>query len=246
MLHALFKPRPLRVLSTLISQEKKNGKLHVLQIGANDGVMADPLSPLLTRFPYLYATRVEPIKEYYFKLTKTCSEAIYSNRVKCINAAISETDGTTTMILPAKPQQWQSQHQGLARLKNVSINNGQDESKWREVAVPSMQPTTLLKQSISNQVDIYISDCEGFDIDLLGLMPLQEMGVRAIYIEVIQSAFTDSSDAGTKLGKAWQILGAHEFNQCVWDGFNLLAWKSPPAWASNKPSLLPGIVNTFR
>lgn len=238
LLDSIFKPRSHRILSALCQAESRDGSLHVLQIGANDDLIADPVTPLLKKHSSIRATRVEPINEYYEKLVSNCSSAHYSNRVKCIHSAISDHDGLGEMILPPQTQTWDHSSQGLARLKGVSVSTGRDESSWRSVTVQSMTPATLLKHALTPEVDVYVSDCEGYDVDLLALMPLKEMKARIIYMELISEAFPSPAASGQKMGMLWELLGNNGFNASVWDGFNLIAWKSPPSWSSHRPRLL--------
>ncbi len=238
MFELLFKPRPHRVLAALISSEPRETRLHAIQIGANDGILADPLDPMLKRFANLYASRVEPIDNYYKSLLRNCASSVYSGRVKCIHAAVSRLDGYEEMILPGEGHAHNEMMQGLARLSSVQNVSGYDESDWQSLRVRTISPDSLIQEALYPWADIYISDCEGYDVDLLELIPLSRMKTRVICIEMEYSGCSSNSDLAEKMRRLWGILGENGFNSSVWDGFNLVAWKSPASWSSRRPRLI--------
>jgi FkbM family methyltransferase len=238
MLAALFKPRPHRLLQALISGAAAAGPLHALQIGANDGVFVDPLHPLLLRHRSLCATRVEPVPAYFQRLQRHCATAALAGRVRCIEAAVCGHDGTVAMVLPDPATALGSYRQGIARLQGVDAPEAAPHQGWHTITVPALTPAALLEQALAPRVDVYLSDCEGYDIELACLMPFARMQTRLVYLEV-QAATQPSAPRGEQLGRLWGLLGGQGFNQVVWDGFNLIAWKGPPAAGSRRPALIP-------
>jgi len=238
MFAALLKPRPHRLLQALINGAAAAGPLHALQIGANDGVFVDPLQPLLLRHPALRASRVEPVPVYFEQLQRHCAVPALAGRVRCIQAAVCDHDGTVAMQLPDPHTALGSYRQGIARLQHVAAPQPVDGPNWLTISVPALTPESLLRQVLSPRVDVYLSDCEGYDIELACLMPFARMQTRLVYLEVQASSQADAA-LGDQLGRLWGLLGGQGFNQVVWDGFNLIAWKSPPAAGSRRPALIP-------
>jgi hypothetical protein len=75
--------------------------------------------------------------------------------------------------------------------------------------------------------DVYISDCEGYDIQLLRELPMEDLGIKVVFIELLQQSATSNDQVATFLKEAVKIVTSNGFNRIVWDGNDFLSWLSP-------------------
>jgi FkbM family methyltransferase len=108
---------------------KKPGLIQLLQIGAFDGQMCDPVEGIL-QTKKVIAVLVEPQKEPYEQLVKRYAD---NPKIRVVNAAVAEADGTVTLYVPS-----------LAASSKASLIShhhsrfGLKKSELRELTVPSI------------------------------------------------------------------------------------------------------------
>ncbi len=208
----------------------------MLQLGANDGVYADPLHASLLSNPRLYATRVEPIPHYFELLCANMSKYGLSQRVRCLQYAVASDDGFVDIVFPDPSHALGSELQGhgrvLGTLASVDTHDG-----WASLRVPSLSPFSLCQQAITPEADALITDLEGYDCELLASMPLGDMKSRIVFIEAHSRTLGDSK-MSLHFSAAIRALAMGGFNQIVWDGQDMVAWKSPPSHATSKLALV--------
>jgi len=85
--------KPVRTFLLHWLNETREGDVKVVQVGANDGSMADPLTPVLGRFGW-QAVLIEPVPRYF----KALSAKYASNdNFRPCNFAISKEAGKATI-----------------------------------------------------------------------------------------------------------------------------------------------------
>jgi hypothetical protein len=231
-----LKPRPKHILPRLLELASQSKDIHVLQLGANDGVYADPLHAVLLSNPAIHATRVEPVPYYFELLSANMSKFGLSPRVRCLQYAVAMDDGFVDIVFPDPSYAFGGELQGHGRLLGTLINVDNTEG-WLSLRVPSLSPWSLLQQAISPEADALLTDLEGFDSELLASMSLRDMKSRIVYIEA-HSRLLEHDNMATHFSDAIRALAMSGFNQIVWDGQDLIAWKSPPAHKTSKLALV--------
>jgi len=134
-------------------------QLTVVQIGAFDGELCDPLRNLLT-YPHLRVLFVEPQPEAFRKL-----KLLYTGRPGTLfeNSAIGDFDGTAKMYLEKN-----TLSSPLASLdRNHLTRFGIDPSEASSINVQVIRVESLLKRHQIEQVDVLQVDTEGFDYKIV-------------------------------------------------------------------------------
>ena len=200
-----------------LSLKNSQGTYTVLQIGANDGTMHDPLQDIIKRDrPDCYL--VEPVPEYFASLEKKYAE---TPNVRCINTCISETNGTAEMYVlnpAAKDEDWK---QGIASLdKAHHVRCEIDEKDMVCKTVRSTTFETLIEEQKIGNVDVLVTDCEGYDLKLLRIFPFEDLDVKIVQVEMDSGSFSPA-----EFGEAVEIVTNAGFQNFHRFGQDLFAWK---------------------
>jgi len=153
--------RPFPVLPLLVRERlTRNEPCVVLQIGANDGISADPLREVLLAHD-LSGLLVEPLPEMFAALLSN-----YANRpnLRFENAAIGMHDGGTPFYrlrpgTPA-PRYWYD-IAGFDR--SLLLSHGIPAAAIETIIVPTLTMTGLLAKHALPHVDLLQVDTEGHD-----------------------------------------------------------------------------------
>lgn len=197
------------------------GKVHarlgedmvLTQIGANDGVQADPLFRFLTTHK-CQAHLLEPAPRYFKELTHNYHKFPH---VTCHRCGIAEKSGTKTMTVVDYNNQMPSCFKGLSTFdesKNLFSGRG-----WRHLSatVEQMGMTEeyelLMKHKATldvsvltlddffsangiSQLDVFVTDCEGYDWIVFDQLDLERYSPAVIFMET------------HTLGReVWQLMG---------------------------------------
>jgi hypothetical protein len=84
------------------------------------------------------------------------------------------------------------------------------------------------------RADVYVSDCEGYDIQLLKQLPIRELGIKVVYIELVDQCMSHEHIASA-LKDAIDVVSSHGFNRMIWDGNDFLSWQAPRQSRSQLP-----------
>ena len=148
----------LLVLGFALLRARRNGTIHVLQIGAFDGHACDPLLEILQN-ENVSAILVEPQKIPYERLV-----AHYGTnpRVSLINAAVAERDGVVKLYVlgsDASPT--------ASLVAQHHRRFGSDAKDVREIEVDSVSVGSLVKMFHGERPHILQVDTEGMDYQIL-------------------------------------------------------------------------------
>src|SRR5437016_14284907 len=130
----------LLVLGFALLRARRNGTIHVLQIGAFDGHACDPLLEVLQN-ENVSAILVEPQKIPYERLVARYAT---NARVCLINAAVAEHDGVVKLYVP-----------GFAASPKATLfaqhhrRFGSDTIEVRGLEAPSVSLSSLVKMLLS-------------------------------------------------------------------------------------------------
>jgi FkbM family methyltransferase len=173
-------------------------QLTLLQIGANDGQQSDLFRDLIIEYK-IKSNLLEPIPEFYNLLVKNYSNY---NWVKCHNLAITTDDGEREMRYVPKIEGLPEWTMGLGTFdveKNFlgsgkggyMLNEDYSNSKiykkcMNEVKTINVNTSTLdsfIKKNDIKNIDIYISDTEGFDWIIFNQLDLNIFNPKIICME---------------------------------------------------------------
>ena len=148
----------LLALGFALLRAMRKGTIHVLQIGAFDGHICDPLLEILQN-ENVSAILVEPQKIPYERLVARYAT---NPKVCLINAAVAEHDGVVKLYVP-----------GSAASPKASLfaqhhrRFGSDAKEVREFAVPSISVGSLVKRLHGQRLHLLQVDTEGMDYQIL-------------------------------------------------------------------------------
>lgn len=201
----------------------------VVQIGANDGAVGDPLAEGFRKSRWS-GLLVEPVPHLYEMLV-----ARYRDRpeVQTERAAISTRDGEAPLYrlrtVPGESPGWFNQLATLDReilLKHRS-SIPEIDSLLIEERVPTVRLDTLLERHGISRIDLLVIDTEGHDFEILRTVDLTRFRPTLLMFEHQHLSETDKQAAYALLRSggydfretpegdaiAWRKLATDDFNQ---------------------------------
>jgi FkbM family methyltransferase len=170
----------------------RKSKPFILQIGANDGVRADPIRPFITEYQ-LPALLVEPHPKLY-EILKANYDG-YED-VRLVNCAISVEDGKLALFSPDEAlliERYKlsglcslSRDQILKELVREKIPAA--GSRISQITVPAFSVSSFLRNYAISDIDVLQIDTEGHDLKILSQFDLAALGVGLINIEFFHLA----------------------------------------------------------
>lgn len=165
-----------RVLGALA---QANPQAFFIQIGANDGRMMDPLRKTILASNW-HGLALEPVPDLFRQLSD--NYRALAGRVRPINAALAQANGTQTFYhLRATPgcAALPSWAQGLGSFrKDVILKHAQritDIEKYLvEIQVPCLNWAALCATYQVNQLDLVLTDTEGYDYEIIRQIDFQQ------------------------------------------------------------------------
>lgn len=150
-------------------------ELHLMQIGAYDGVTNDPIHQILQRYP-IRAILVEPNRDVFSTLLKNYVD---NRNVILENVAVAEQSGEKTFYR-LRGQDCSLQQLSSFSRETILGHRGAepDIEKWiHQETVPCKTVSALLKEHQFPALDILVIDVEGYEdaiirsIDLRVILP---------------------------------------------------------------------------
>ncbi len=153
-----------------------------VQIGANDGVFADPIREFVTR-NNVAGLAVEPLKDFFAKLVANYRDF---PKVKPVNIAIHDSEKAITIhrVDPAKAARLGDWTQGIASFKESHhrINQVPDDVMVKET-VPCVTLTELFEQHGVRNLDLLLIDTEGYDYEIMKMIDFSRFKPAIIRFE---------------------------------------------------------------
>lgn len=165
------------VLKDYMGQEKD---IFFIQIGANDGVTADPVSKLIRKY-HLKGLLIEPQPKMFKKLVEN-----YRDEPQLLfeNSVISEQDGTATLYAISEEKaglpMWCYQIASLNRDQMLTmltdekkkLNLPEDiEASVEAIPLPALSFKTLLSKHDIKKLDLLVIDTIGYDFEIIKMIP---------------------------------------------------------------------------
>jgi len=168
------------LLDISISSLATKRKLHVVQIGANDGKEGDPVRDLFFRYSSR-AILVEPIPSLVSSLTENYSE--YKGNLIIENCAISNSDNYFDLWC-LKPEYWAEYIERVGRhptaiasydpipltekiTDRMGVSPDIAENMLELLHRPALTVSNLLKKHNWKRLDVLQIDAEGYDLEVI-------------------------------------------------------------------------------
>lgn len=151
-------------------------EVFLIQIGANDGVMADPVNSFIKNNNNVSALLIEPQKEVFKILQENYSDVL--DRVSFLNVAIAESDSQVKLYKNIDPL-GSSGHSTLLLRQNEYAAHF-DENSYE--LVDGICISTLLKK-VDEHINILVIDTEGYDIKIVKQFISNETLPEIIFFE---------------------------------------------------------------
>jgi FkbM family methyltransferase len=184
--HVEMPVRPFNVLPYVVAEQlERDPEFFFLEIGANDGVVADPIHELVRRHG-LAGLLVEPLPDLFEQL-----KANYAGHPKVAfeRCAIGREDGQATLyrVRPDAPlPRWAHSIASFDRAHLIHHLTGTKkgassvESYVEETKVPCLKLSTLLRKHGIEHLTLLQVDTEGFDCEVVRMA--LEAGLRPAII----------------------------------------------------------------
>lgn len=171
--------------STLLRLFPRLQGLRFIQIGANDGVQADPIRRYVVKYRWT-GLMVEPLTVNFRELERNCSGLV---GVRCLQAAVDSSVGRRLVYdlqsdlegLPAWARGLGSFD--LERLRQVVRELGIEESAIVSEEVETITWREVWSEFGSGRCDVLTIDTEGQDIRLLRLAGIAVRRPRLVHFE---------------------------------------------------------------
>lgn len=176
------------------------GKVFVLQIGANDGRMADPVYPWLRDHGWS-GLLIEPHPGYFAELE---SRHRKNAQVAALNIAISADEGTLPLyhLSVAAQDKYPRWARGCA-----SLDRSRMQAAIVTAAIPDARPEDLdcthvalrrmdavLRERDITQVDVIVIDVEGHELSVMASFDMGLLGVSVAIVECNGDNLSQESD----------------------------------------------------
>ena len=143
--------------------QKAGERLRVLQVGACDGKVGDPLYHQIRRGSPIKATLVEPIPLNFEALKKS-----YEGRphVSFVNAAVGTANGSSTIYSVRNEGRWMGSvwaPQWASFSHDHLLKHGVAPNEIEEQPVRTLTLESLMKEEQMESVEFLMIDTEGFD-----------------------------------------------------------------------------------
>jgi FkbM family methyltransferase len=148
---------------------------YVVQIGACDGLLADPIHAWIKQYNWR-GLLVEPQRAEFERLKSTYHD--YRGRLVFENAAISSTNGTCTLYRVKDSLIAADWERGIA-----SVLPPLDLERFTAEVVPCMTFDALLARHNVSRIDLLQIDVEGYDFEILKLLDFNKVHPRMIRYE---------------------------------------------------------------
>jgi FkbM family methyltransferase len=173
----------------------------VLQVGACDGVMADPIHKWIKKYHW-HGVLVEPQKREFERLRITYRDNPY---LRFENVAIAETEGLRPLYQVDDQRVEAEWQRGVASL--VAKPQYVREDMIVTAMVPCITFTTLLDRHHIERIDLLQIDVEGYDYELLKSFDFQRIRPRLIRYEHLHLTSSDRRACAKYLAReGYEIL----------------------------------------
>jgi FkbM family methyltransferase len=216
--------------------------VHLVQVGANDGIMADPVHEIAKQ-PNVLSYLVEPAPEVFTRLAGTYRA--YAN-VTCVQVAVVPVGGVDTveffLFKPAPGLHWDDLYTGWSSTQRAHLEKFRAFVPDFDVLltserVPAITINELFRSTGWTGVDLLQVDVEGLDVALVGSIHFDRWAPRVMRFEHIHSDRAELAALLQALHTACYRTFSHGFDTvCIRESemtaFRQLRWaqRLRPSW----------------
>jgi FkbM family methyltransferase len=192
--------------------------LHFIQIGANDGIRADPIRRHVLRHHWA-GVLVEPQPTLFEQLRKNYAD---QPQLQFLNAAVDLHRGDRIIYflqsgLTHLPDwAWGLGSFDRARLQTAAAKLGLDESAIASQLVPTVIWEDVLALFGPDPCDLLVVDAEGYDLTLLRAAPLMRWRPRLIHFEHSCASRADQLAFYSELISLGYEIATHAGDTIAW------------------------------
>lgn len=220
----------------------RQDRLRLIQVGANDGVMADPVHEIVKQAK-VTSVLAEPVTHTFTRLARTYQAY---PQVTCRQVAVVPDEGVRTIpfffFAPKPGLHWDDVFSGWASTEREHLE------KFRPFVpdfdrlittenVPATTLAQLFRETNWPTVDLLQIDVEGLDVALVASIPFEQWTPRVIRFEHIHGGRRELDALLARLHAVGYRTFSHGFDTlCVREeempSFRWLAWvrRLHPAW----------------
>lgn len=155
-------------LKNKIKEKFQSIKINIVQIGANDGISADPIYDLIKDNENIKAFLVEPQHDAFEQLVNNYTPYNISNRIKFLKYAITDKN-ESIKLYKNNAVNGTDGHSSLI-LRDLDIHEGNIVADFREDSyelVDGINVKTFLSLIDYINIDILVIDTEGYDLEIV-------------------------------------------------------------------------------
>lgn len=193
--------RDLGVTATFASAlveliDRRGADFFLVQLGANDGVQADPIRSFVLRHK-LRGVLVEPVPDVYSRLGESYRGV---EGLHLVNAAITDGDRALTLYRPRPDApglpDWArgTITANAEQLVGMSFEGFTITAEMIEAIEVQGIPVAEFVASLGRRIDLLQMDCEGYDLRLLRAFPFHTQCPRLIQFEHVHISPVDYCD----------------------------------------------------
>jgi FkbM family methyltransferase len=170
-------------LKDILKKTFNNNKFLICQIGANDGISADPIYDFIKENINVEAHLIEPQLEAFQLLKKNYQDIIDQKRIYFYNYAISNKN-EKIKLYKNTAENGTDGHSSLL-IRDLDIVNGIEVAKYTENDYELVDSLTVkkLKNKIKKNIDVLVIDTEGYDIEIVKMFINSNIYPKVIYFE---------------------------------------------------------------
>ena len=170
-------------LKCLLQGMFNNKKFVLCQIGANDGVSADPIYDIIKENKNIEAHLVEPQQEAFKLLIKNYSNINNENRVYFYNYALTNTNDAVKLYKNTAVNGTDG-HSSLL-IRDLDVVNNIVVAKYTENDYELVKGITcvVLNTKINKNIDVLVIDTEGYDVEIIKMYIENNIFPKVIYFE---------------------------------------------------------------
>lgn len=163
----------------------KEGHVRYLQIGANDGIMFDPMYEFVVRNHYrVSGLLVEPVEIYYQKLQKNYSKF---SQITAVHRAIHNSEKSMKMFVARETSvgKRKTHINGMSSFSKIHLMQYGllAETDIDEINVQCSSVAELLQEYEFLDINLLVIDTEGYDFQILEKLDLDVIRPKVVRFE---------------------------------------------------------------
>ncbi|HSC55302.1 MAG TPA: FkbM family methyltransferase [Phnomibacter sp.] len=203
------------IKQSLKSFNKYSGELHILQIGANDGETDDFLKTIV-RCKKNKSTLVEAVPAVFDRLVSNCKN--YPN-IRMVNkAVVSTNEPTKEFFYIDLPTGFEAKNDPslLGSFSRETLAKYAYQEHVVSKELPCININSLMNASTSRQLDIVLTDVEGYDYELIKAIDFNRHSPAIIIFENIHLSLSNMKHLLDLLQKqGYKVFSADKDSYCI-------------------------------